>query len=131
MTINNLHPESARTTPDIDPALFEAPAGIMGLPSSHPDVIARVKREEAECYAMEYAAGAVSAAMDALAALDALNLAELGSPRLDERHRRETLDRLLRFSRRQLRAAVGSPNHPGYDKFLDMISAHGLGIYED
>ena len=131
MAITTLHPESARTTPDVDPALFEVAASVMGLPSSHPDVIERVKREEAERYALEYATGAVSAAMDALAALDAVHLAQLDEPRLDERQRRETLDRLLRFSRRQLRAAVGSAHHPGYDKFLDMIAAHGLCVFDD
>lgn len=102
------------------------------LPSNHPDVLARVRNEAKEAAAMEYAAGAVSAAMDALAALDAVNLAGLiNAPGGAYRLQRETADQLLRLARRQLCEAVGSRDHPGYDQFLDIIVAHGFDIHND
>ncbi len=132
MASSILHPESAQTTPAIDPKLFEAAGEMMSLAPDHPEVVKRVTNEERDRHVMGYAAGAVSAAMDALAALDAVDLAALmdnpGSSSLLERG---TADRLLRIARRNLRAAVGSVDHPGYDRFCDAIAAHGLCIYDD
>jgi hypothetical protein len=132
MATTTLQAESARTTPDIDPALFEAAAGIMGLPSSHPDVVQRVRREEAERYAMEYACEAVIAAMDALAVLECLEMTQMfDRPAEMDKRQRETADQLLRMARRNLRAAVGGNGQPGYDRFEGMLSAHGLCIYRE
>jgi hypothetical protein len=132
MATTTLQAESARTTPDIDPALFEVTAGLMGLPSSHPDVIARVKREEAERYAMEYACEAVIAAMDALAILECIEMTQMFErPAEMDMRQRETADQLLRMARRNLRAAVGGNGQPGYDAFSNMIFTHGLCIYKE
>lgn len=132
MATTTLQAESARTTPDIDPAHFEATAAMMGLPSSHPDVIARVKREAKEAAAMEYAADAVTAAMDALAVLECLEMAQMfDRPSELDMRQRETADQLLRIARRNLRAAVSGAAQPGYDAFSNMISAHGLCLYRE
>jgi hypothetical protein len=132
MAIDTLQPESACATPGIDPKLFLAAGEMMGLAPDHPKVIDRVTSEEHERAALEYAAGAVSAAMDALAALDALDFAQyLDRPGDMDAQQRDTVDRLLRMTRRNLRAAVGSCAHPGYDPFMGMLSAHGLCIYGD
>ena len=132
MATTTLQAVSARTTPDIDPAHFEAVAQLMGLPSSHPDVVARVKREEEEATAMEYACEAVIAGMDALAILECLEMTQmLERPAEMDMRQRETADQLLRMARRNLRAAVGGNGQPGYDRFENMLSAHGLCIYKE
>ena len=132
MATTTLQAESARTTSDIDPAHFEAVAQLMGLPSSHPDVVARVKREEEEHRAMTYAADAVTAAMDALAVLECLEMAQMFDRPSDmDMRQRETADQLLRMARRNLRAAVGGNGQPGYDAFSNMIFTHGLCIYKE
>jgi hypothetical protein len=132
MATTTLQAESARTTSDIDPAHFEATAAMMGLPSDHPDVVARVKREATEAAAMEYAADAVSAAMDALALLECLEMAQMfDRPHEMDMHQRKTVDQLLRIARRNLRAAVGGNAQPGFDAFSNMIAAYGLCIYKE
>ena len=108
MATTTLQAESARTTPDIDPALFEAAAGIMGLPSSHPNVVERVKREAEEAAAMTYATDAIIAGMDALAILECIEMTQMFErPAEMDMRQRETADQLLRMARRNLRAAVG------------------------
>ncbi len=132
MAINTLHPESACATPGIDPALFEATAALMGLPSNHPDVQQRVKREAEEAAAMTYATDAIIAGMDALAILECLEMTQmLERPAEMDRRQRETADQLLRMARRNLRAAVGGNGQPGYDPFSNMIFTHGLCIYKE
>ena len=132
MATTTLQAEPARTTPDIDPALFEATAGIMGLPSNHPDVVARVKREAKEAAAMEYAADAVTAATDALAVLECLEMTQMfDRPHEMNVQQREAADQLLRMARRNLRAAVSGAAQPGHDAFSNMISAHGLCLYRE
>lgn len=133
MANTTLHPESAAITTGIDPALYEAAAAMMGLPSNHPDVIARVKHEHDECLGLEYAANATRAAMDALSALNAIEIGQL-LDRHAEGYRAEHLAGygLLRVARRRLREAVGEGSNPaGYDRFMDMLSAQGIDIYDD
>jgi hypothetical protein len=109
-----------------------ADAAMMGLPSSHPDEMARVKREEAERCAMEYATDAVNAAMDALAVLECLKMTQMfDRPNEMDMQQRETADQLLRMARRNLPAAVGGNAQPGYDAFSSMIAAHGLCINKE
>jgi hypothetical protein len=70
--------------------------------------------------------------MSALAALDMLHAAgTLDDFKTANLQQREAVDMLLRQTRRQLRAAVGSADNPGYDVFLDMLSEHGLDVYDD
>jgi L-asparaginase II len=105
---------------------------MMGLSPGDPRVAESLASEDKERAALEYACGAVTAAMDALAALDTLQFAQyLDRPGDMDAQQRDTVDRLLRQTRRNLRAAVGSLSHPGYDRFIDMLSAHGLCIYAD
>ena len=105
---------------------------MMGLPSSHPDVVQRVKREAEEATAMQYACEAVIAAMDALAILECIEATQMfDRPAEMDRRQRETADQLLRMARRNLRAAVGGNGQPGYDRFEGMLSAHGLCIYRE
>ena len=105
---------------------------MMGLPSDHPDVVARVRREATEATAMEYATNAVIAAMDALAVLECLEMTQMfDRPAEMDTRQRETADRLLRMARRNLRAAVGGNGQPGYDTFSNMIFTHGLCIYKE
>jgi hypothetical protein len=132
MATTTLQAESACATPGIDVAHFEATAALMGLPSNHPDVVQRVRREAEEAAAMTYATDAVTAAMDALAVLECLEMAQMfDRPSEMNMQQRETVDQLLRMARRNLRAAVGGNGQPGYDRFLDMLSAHGLCIYKE
>jgi len=104
---------------------------MMGLPSNHPDVIARVKHEHDECLGLEYAANAARAAMDALAALDAIDMGQLlDHYRDDYRAEHAAGYGLLRVARRWLRDAVGEGvNSTGYDRFVDILAAQGLDIY--
>lgn len=132
MATDTLQPESVRATPAFEPRLLADAAHMMGLSPDDTRVTERLTNEANERAALEYAAGAVSAAMDALAALDTLQFAQyLDRPGDMDAQQRDTVDRLLRLTRRNLRAAVGSCAHPGYDKFMDMLSAHGLCIYDD
>lgn len=133
MASHNIHSKSIATKTEIDPALYEATAAIMGLPSNHPDVLAHVKFEHEEALAREYAGNAFRAAVDALAALDAIELGRL-LDRHAEGYRAEHLAGygLLRVARRRLREAVGEGSNPaGYDRFMDMLSAQGIDIYDD
>ncbi len=131
MANDTLQAESAQTTPAFDPKLLATAARFMGLRPDDPRVAERLADEDKERAALDYAAGGVSAALDALAVLDALDMVEMYGAGTEDRRKRETVDRLLRLTRRNLRAAVGSCDHPGYGIFLDMLAAHGLDIYGD
>ena len=120
MADDTLQSESFPTTAAIRDAMLAAARKVTGH-----------SPEAKEAAAMEYAAGAVRAAMDALAALDAIDIGELIDGIGDASSRNtETADRLLRLSRRRLREAVGQNFHPGEDAFIDMIGEHGLCIYD-
>lgn len=132
MATDTLQPESVPATAAFEPSLLADAAHMMGLSPDDPRVAERLTNEAKERAMLEYACGAVTAAMDALAVLDSLQFAQyLDRPGDMDAQQRDTVDRLLRLSRRNLRAAVGSCDHPGYDKFVDMLSAHGLDIYAD
>ena len=132
MAMSTLQAETATATPTDDAALKDNIARIMGLLPNDPAVAERLSCEDKERAAMVYASDAVRAAIDVLAALDAIDLAGIFERAPDvERHKHEAGFALLRMSRRLLREAVGGASHPGYETFLDMIAVHGLGIYDD
>jgi hypothetical protein len=132
MATDTLQVESARATPAFDARLRADAARMMGLSPDDPRVTERLTNEANECAAMEYAAGAVRAAMDVLAVLECLEMAQMFErPHEMNMQQRETADQLLRLARRNLRDAVGGNGQPGYDRFLDMLAAHGLSIYDD
>ena len=132
MATETLQAESAAATPAANSNLLKTAAFFMGLDPADPAVADRVQREENERAVLLYASGAVRAAMDALAALDAINFGELFDHYRDgDRAKHEAGFTLLRLARRRLREAVGTADHPGYDTFLGMLSAHGLDIYDD
>lgn len=133
MANKNLHQKPVSMPTGIDPALYEAIAAITGLPSDHPDVLARVKFEHEEALAREYAGNAFRAALDALAALDAIEMGQLLDRHADG-YRAEHLAGLglLRVARRRLRETVGEgSNETGYCCFMDTLNAQGIDIYSD
>ena len=79
---------------------------------------------------MEYAGGVLRAAMDALTALDVLEMVSIfdgyGELQTDQH---EAGLKLVGVARRQLRSAVGDASDPvGRKRLCDMLLTHGFDI---
>lgn len=106
----------------------------MAISNLHPESVNATAREDAELAALEYAAGAVTAAMDALGALDMIDAAGILDQLIPNENmswdKREAAHTLLRMTRRNLRGALDI-SKSGYERFQDMLAAHGLDLYAD
>ena len=130
MNSNYLRWRTVSSSSEIDTAHFEVVAKLMCLQIDDPAVVARVNREKDEARAMEYAGGVLRAAMDALTALDVLEMVSIfdgyGELQTDQH---EAGLKLVGVARRQLRSAVGDASDPvGRKRLCDMLLTHGFDI---